>query len=146
MYIRAFTYYNQLSNIQTTEINEDLLPPCGGTCHETSQRGLRCGGGRSNFAIDWKGTMTPCTDLTEIRAYPLTDGFDAAWSKVNQEANNWPRVPECNGCAYEGVCNKCAASMLRYADPGKMPTRLCEKTKAFVRYGIRHIPECEPEI
>ena len=142
LYIRAIKYLKNLQGDKTVEISEDQLPPCGGTSHETSECGLLCGGGRSGFAIDWKGTMTPCTDLVNIQSYPLRDGFTAAWKKINTEANCWPRVPECTGCAYEDVCNHCAAIMLRYAEPGKIPTDLCRKTREMVRNGALHLPEC----
>ena len=143
LYIRAIQYMGELDGHKTVEIGEEQLPPTGGPCHETTECGFLCGGGRSSFAIDWKGTMTPCTDMDMIRGYPLEDGFTAAWSKVNQEVNHWPRVPECEGCPYEKGCDKCAAKMLRYAEPGKVPTALCERTREFVRNGIGDIPECE---
>lgn len=143
LYIRAIKYRAQLEGQKPIEINEERLPPAGGPCHETSECGFLCGGGRSAFAIDWKGIMTPCTDLDMIRSYPLKDGFATAWSRINQEVNNWPRVPECMGCAYEDVCNHCAAKTLRYAVPGKVPTALCEQTREMVRNGALYIPECE---
>ena len=143
LYIRALTYYYQLDGIEITELSKDSLSPCGGLYHETSQCGLKCGGGRSAFAIDWKGTMSPCTYLPQISAFPLRDGFDAAWAKVNREANSWPRIPECEGCSYETICVNCAANVLRYAEAGKQPTVLCERTREFVRSGVIHLPKCE---
>ncbi len=143
LYIRALKYFAQLDGRETHEIREEDLPPCGGPCHECAARGLLCGGGRSTFAIDWKGTLMPCPTISVIRGYPLKEGFSAAWAQVNEAANNWPRVPECEGCAYSDACVKCAANMLRFADPGKMPTRLCEQTREMVRRGVKYIPDCE---
>ncbi len=143
LYVRAYRYCDQLAGFDEHKIKEEDLPPYGGSSHESTRRGLRCGGGRSSFAIDWKGTLMPCLDMPMICAYPLKEGFKTAWAKVNQEANNWPRVPECEGCAYIDACNNCAAYMLRFATPGDMPIDLCERTKNLVRNGIRHIPECE---
>ena len=143
LYIRAYKFLDKLEDRLPTEICKEKLPPCGGPSHETSKCGLTCGGGRSSFAIDWKGTMMPCIDFTMIRAYPITEGFDKAWAKVNQEANHWPRVPECEGCAYETVCSSCAVHMLPYAEPGKIPTVLCERTREFVRNGIVQLPDCD---
>ncbi len=143
LYIRAIKYMAQLDGRKTIEISEKKLPQIGGPCHETSECGFQCGGGRSAFAIDWRGTLTPCTDMDMIRGYPREDGFAAAWSKVNQMVNSWPRVPECEGCAYEEVCDKCAAKMLRFAEPGKVPTGLCERTREFVRNGLKHIEDCD---
>lgn len=143
LYIRAYQYSDELDGKETIEIRDELLPPCGGPVHESSGCGLLCGGGRSDFAIDWKGMMKPCVDMELIHAYPLQTGFAAAWAKVNREANEWPRVPECKGCAYNGVCNNCAAIMLQYAAPGEQPTGLCKKTREMVCHGVRHLPECE---
>ena len=143
LYIRAYHYFNQLEGRESPIICEDNLPPFGGPYHECSECGLLCGGGRSGFAIDWKGVMKPCISMEMIRAYPLKDGFAAAWSKVNKEADSWPRVPECKGCAYDGVCNKCAANMLQFAAPGKLPVVLCEQTRDLVRQGAWRLPDCD---
>lgn len=143
LYIRAIKYMAQLDGRKTVEVSEEKLPLIGGPCHETTECGFQCGGGRSAFSINWEGALTPCTDMDMIRGYPLADGFVAAWSKVNQVVNSWPRVPECEGCAYEEACDRCAAKMLRFAEPGKVPTGLCERTREFVRNGLKHIPECD---
>ncbi len=125
------------------EIPEDTLLPIGGPAHECAQCGLECGGGRSGFSIDWKGTMNPCPQLTMISGFPLKTDFLDAWRHINQAAENWPRVPECKGCAYESVCSNCAARMLRFTEPGKQPIPLCEQTKYFVQHGVWQIPGCE---
>lgn len=143
MYLRMYLLQNELNGIETREITEDRLPPCGSDIHTCEKRGLRCGGGRSGFVMDWRGAMMPCNRLEMIRAYPLRDGFREAWAQINKAANDWPRVPECEGCAYNGVCDNCAANMLRFADPGQLPTALCEQTRYFVRHGIRQLPDCE---
>ncbi len=143
IYIRALAYLDQLQGYETKAIREELLPPCGGPCHETSECGLRCGGGRSGFAVNWKGQLLPCLDLDVIHGDALKDGFAAAWAKVNREVNQWPRVPECEGCPYEEACLNCAAHMLQFAEPGKRPEELCRQTRMFVKNGIRHIPDCE---
>lgn len=143
LYIRGLQYYHKLDGHEITWVSEDKLPPCGGPNHETSECGFRCGGGRSGFAIDWEGTMMPCSNFEQIKSYPLKDGFAAAWAKVNYEVNHWPRIPECEGCAYEDVCNHCASNVMRFAEPGKVPTALCERTREMVRRGVMHIPECE---
>lgn len=143
LYLRIYRLIDELDGRETKEIEESKLPPVGGPSHECSECGLLCGGGRSSFVIDWKGIMMPCNRMHMIHADPLKEGFAAAWKQINREANSWPRVPECEGCAYRSVCNSCAAYKLQFTEPGKQPIALCERMKYFVRHGVRHIPECE---
>lgn len=143
MYVKIFRLMNDLDGKKTMEVNEKNLPAAGSQKHESSEQGLRCGGGRSSFVIDWKGTMMPCNRLDIIRSHPLEEGFDAAWAKINKMANEWPRVPECEGCPYDSVCSNCAGNMLVCAEPGKQPIAICERTKYYVQHGIVHIPECD---
>ena len=142
-YLRIYRLMNELNGKETKEIDEAKLPPCGSDVKECSECGLRCGGGRETFVVDWKGTMMPCNRLNLICAFPLQEGFKAAWSQINHAANNWPRVPKCEGCAYRDVCNNCAGSILEYTESGRPLTELCEQTKFFVQHGVRPIPECE---
>ena len=143
MYIRIYKLINELDGVESKETDRDKLPPAGGPCHECKEYGLRCGGGRSSFVMTWEGILMPCNRMDMIRADARKDGFLSAWKKVNQGANSWPQVPECNECPYNLVCERCAANQLRFAAPGKQPTELCERTKAFVQHGVRHIPDCE---
>ena len=143
LYLRIYRLQDSLNGVESPEIPEEELPPCGGPCHECAERGLRCGGGRSGFVMDWKGAMMPCNGLEMIRTYPLREGFSAAWAKLNREACSWPRIPECDGCAYASVCSNCAANAMRFAPPGKQPVALCEQTRYLVRHGVRHLPDCD---
>ncbi len=143
MYIRIYKLIDELKGIVTKPVDEKNLPPAGGPYHECNECGLRCGGGRCGFVINWRGIMVTCNRMEMIRSYPLRDGFIKAWQDLNRESNNWPRVPECDGCVYSKACNNCAGNMLRFAEPGKQPKALCEQTREFVSHGVRHIPECE---
>ena len=143
MQIRITQLLNEFNGIKVKEIDADRLPPYGSDGHECEACGLKCAGGRSSFTIDWKGTLLPCNRLDVIRADALGLGFRAAWEQVNREACNWPRVPACEGCAYRDVCNPCAAAMLQFAESGKQPVGLCERTRYFVQHGVRRIPDCD---
>ena len=77
-----------------------------------------------------------------ITEHPMEDGFLSAWTRINKQAEAWPRVPECEGCAYESVCNHCAANILQSGEPGKRPDNLCKRAMYFVRHGVRELPEC----
>ena len=142
-YIRIYRFLDELEGKENLMVPEDKLPSAGGPFHECSECGLQCGGGRSYYLIDWHGTMMPCNRMTMIRSYPLEEGFLSAWKKINNASENWPRVPECVECPYERVCNNCAGNMQKFIESGTPPTSLCEETKALVRNGAKHIPDCE---
>ena len=169
MYIRIFQYMASLSGRKLKTIDETLLPEpgnlekpllegeeesdsaeklmtdCCDTCKQPiSQKvyGLLCGGGRSSFTIDWKGSMFPCSMMDMIKAEPLTEGFASAWQKINNAANCWPRTMECDNCKYRSVCNNCAAYMLQFAKPGERPAHLCNSTKKMVSAGVFNITDC----
>lgn len=141
-YARILRFDRELRGLPLQERPESELPDPGGPDSACDERGLECGGGRSGFVIDWQGRMRICNRL-EVFSDPVRDGFDAAWRKINEAANSWPRVPECQGCPYKQVCNRCAARCLRYAEPGKRPETLCQMTRYMVSRGVLSPPLCD---
>lgn len=142
LYVRIYRLIDELDGRETKEF-EGELPPAGGPSHECTECGLICGGGRSSFVLSWKGMMMACNRMSMICADALKEGVSDAWDKVCRKANSWPRVPECEGCLYRSVCNKCAANLIQFGELGKQPTVLCEQTRNFVRHGVRPLPECD---
>ncbi len=145
LYIRIYKLLDEINGRETLEIEPEKLPPEGGEACNGVKRGLLCGGGRSGFTITWKGKMVACNRLEMLCAYPLEEGVKAAWEKVNRAANSWPVYSGCADCAYAEVCNICAGNQMRFAEPGKKPTGLCEQTKRFVSSGVRCLPDPECE-
>ena len=143
LYVRMFRMMNELDGQETKEIDAGKLPPAGGPSHECDQCGLQCGGGRSGFVVDWKGNLMPCNSLDMIRADLLKDGFSEGWTKIHRAVCEWPCVPECQGCAYFGVCHRCAGIMVQYADPGKQPKEMCEQVRYLVQRGVMHYQDCD---
>lgn len=141
-YTRIYQFDNSLQGIEIHEIASDKLPPFGGPHHECRETGVSCGGGRSSFIATWQGYIVPCNALNMIRGYPLRNGFQQAWRTINQAVNAWPRTPECIECPYESVCDYCVARRLAYAEPGKQPQELCERTRRFVQRGVVSLPDC----
>ena len=142
-YARILRYDRELRGLSVQELPESSLPEPGGTCTEYAECGVTCGGGRSWFVIDWRGRMHPCNRL-QGSSEPLKEGFAEAWRKINQIANSWPRTAACIGCAYEDVCDYCAANRAKYAEPGEQPLALCRRTKLLVSKGVLPSPECGP--
>ncbi len=140
-YARILRYDRELRGASLRERPESELPEPGGPEHTCDECGLECGGGRSGFVIDWQGAMRICNRL-EGKFYPLREGFAEAWRRTNEVANSWPRVPECRGCAYEQVCNRCAANFMQYAEPGKQPLAFCRNTRYMVSRGVVSPPQC----
>ena len=138
---RILRFDKELRGKKIREIPESELPEPGGPKNTCTECGLECGGGRSNFVLDWKGNLRICNRL-ETKSFSMTDGFLKSWKEINRIANNWPRVTECKGCAYEKVCDNCAAKLAQYAEPGKYPKEYCRRTRLLVSRGVLPPPEC----
>ena len=143
LYIRIDRVMKELAGVEAREIDGVKLPPVGGPHRSCDKCGLTCGGGRSTFTVNWEGALLACNGLDQIRAWPLETGFREAWTQINREAVRYPRIPECEGCAYEKVCVSCAAIKQQYAEPGRQPKELCETVRYYVRHGVMQIPACE---
>lgn len=71
---------------------------------------MPCTAGLCSFSVGYSGDMQPCAQLPLARAYPLEEGFEAAWEKVNRAGREYLRSAECRDCAYFGACRFCPAS------------------------------------
>ena len=143
LYVRLYRLLDELEGQESREIPPEQLPAPGGSCHNCTEHGIECGAGRSCFTANWKGKIQPCNRLNMIQGDPLAEGFEEAWKRVNRWANDLPRVPECRGCAFEYICDNCAANIFLFSEPGKQPTELCKRTLYLVQHGVRHLPECD---
>lgn len=138
--------YLEIYRIQSEFQGRELTPldsfelPLEGTGTEKAC-GLKCGAGRSAFAIRYDGTMTACVNLDETVAHPLETGFAEAWKIINTAANCYPRPIECDGCAYANVCSSCAAQHKNAPEIGHCDSRVCARTKLLVREGVRVLPK-----
>ena len=138
-YARILRFQKELNGITIEDRQESELPLPGGPCKGCTEHGLQCGGGRSGFVVNWKGEMKTCNRLAP-KTFPLRDGFQAAWRELHETAMNWPRASECRDCAYEQICGICAAEALKYAEPGKQPKALCERTRYLASRGVLPLP------
>ena len=87
--------------------------------------GVGCAAGRSAFAISWDGVMRGCNVLNDFCAYPLRDGFPAAWQAVNRASQEYPKPVECAGCQYVGICKHCVAEHRKGAEKGHANPEIC---------------------
>ena len=142
-YVKVCRFINELNGVETTEIPPEKLPPPGGPHRECGETGLTCRAGLSGFILEWDGTLYACNSIRDIWAKPLEDGFRAAWNSIHQKCLQWPRIPECIDCPYSDVCTNCMYEKSRFAEPGKQPLALCERTRYLVQRGVRRAPACE---
>ena len=136
--------YNRTLNGRSIDFMETKIKPPDVTGTGVVNEGLRCGAGRSTFAINWLGIMNPCTQLLSIAADPLRDGFDHAWKSNNAEVKSFPRFIDCIRCDYSQVCDFCAAENEKSGSRYILDKKWCEKARKMVSYGLRiPNPECE---
>ena len=95
------------------------------------------------FTIEWDGIMHPCSSIRHIQANALEAGFQTAWDDIRLQCQKWPNIPECKDCPYHAVCTPCPSMKAQFAEPGKQPLALCERTKYLVECGVKDLPECE---
>ena len=117
--------------------------PDPGSENITAEKGVRCGAGRSNFAVDWQGRMRPCNTFPCEPADVLTLGFPEAWKRTNHTALNYPLPAECEGCAYKSVCKHCVAEHSAGAPAGHASPAICMWGRRMVAEGLLKLQQPE---
>lgn len=93
---------------------------------------IQCTAGKSQFWINWDGSMVPCGMLKIPVAYPMKDGFTAAWQQLKKSTAAIRLCPECTGCEEKSYCMNCAA--VTYTETGRFdgkPEYMCRLNKAY---------------
>ena len=93
---------------------------------------MQCVAGRSQFWVNWDGSMTPCAMLTTPKAYPFRDGFQKAWEQLGQLCKSIRLCPECVNCPEQRSCLNCAA--VTFAETGAFagkPEYMCHLNRAY---------------
>ena len=117
--------------------------PDPGSENITAEKGVRCGAGRSNFAVDWQGRMRPCNTFPCEPVDVLTLGFPEAWKRTNHTALNYPLPAECEGCAYKGVCKHCVAEHSAGAPAGHASPAICAWGRRMIAEGLLKLQQPE---
>ena len=93
---------------------------------------MQCMAGRSQFWINWDGSMVSCGMLDKPSANPFELGFTKAWEKIKTETEKIRLCPECAGCPDKKTCMNCAA--VTYTETGKFdgkPEYMCRMNEAY---------------
>lgn len=117
--------------------------PDPGSETPTATKGVRCGAGRSGFAIDWQGRMRPCNTFPCEPVEVLSLGFNEAWKRTNSIALNYPIPMECSGCTYETICKHCVAEHAAGAPAGHASPAICAWGQRMIVEGLLTIKQPE---
>ena len=133
-YIRLQVLRRELNGTKVLPIRECELPVPGKA--GKPMKGLLCAAGNSSFDICWDGTMRPCSSFEDIAAYPLQDGFAAAWKKVRAESLEYPLPAECPECPYRELCPSCVLIHRQDTPAGHASPKVCDRAKKLVSSGL----------
>lgn len=103
-------------------------------CGADLSEGVSCRAGYSSFWITWDGKMLPCGMMPRPEAYPLKDGFEAAWEQIKAQTRKIRLPRECAECSRQQICPACAA--VRVAETGafdEVPEYVCRMTEETIR-------------
>ena len=93
---------------------------------------MQCMAAKSQFWINWDGTMVPCGMLNTPVTNPFEMGFESAWECLKEEAAKIRLCPDCTGCAEKKNCMNCAA--VTYTETGSFdgkPEYMCQLNRAY---------------
>ena len=121
------------------ECDPDELPDPAASDGDEAPHGVRCGAGRSAFAVDWRGRMRPCNTFPCEPVDILTLGFAESWRQVNQIGLTYARPAECEGCFYKEACKHCVSEHAMGAEPGHASPAVCQWGKRMVAEGVRAV-------
>jgi len=142
-YIAMIKLRNALKGqIIEPDCDPESLPDPGSET-STATKGVRCGAGRSGFAIDWQGRMRPCNTFPCEPLDVLELGFAEAWKRTNHTALNYPLPAECEGCAYKGVCKHCVAEHSAGAPAGHASPAICAWGRRMIAEGLLKLQQPE---
>ena len=140
-YIRMMKLRQSLKGKELeVECDPESLPDPGGN-QDGQTIGVRCGAGRSGFAIDWRGGMRPCNTFPCEPEDVTVLGFREAWSRTNHTATHYPLPGECQGCSYQKVCKHCVAEHAAGAQPGHASPSICAMGKRMIAEGLLKLPQ-----
>lgn len=107
------------------------IPVAGDSCSPPdpeARHALYCDAGLASYCVEWTGAMVACNaDDAPDRpvAYPLRDGFDAAWEAM-RGFHCGKALPEpCKTCPIYAQCSTCAVHHRIESGAFDIPARYC---------------------
>lgn len=107
-------------------------PPQPHSCELDVGTPMQCMAGKSQFWINWNGSMSPCAMLTEPAVQPFEDSFLQAWEHLKELCKPIRLCPDCVDCPDRKSCMNCAA--VTFAETGRFegkPEYMCKLNRAY---------------
>ena len=93
---------------------------------------MQCLAGKSQFWINWDGTLVPCGMLVTPVTETAGREFSEAWEQLKVETAAIRLCPDCAGCSEKQSCMNCAAVV--YTETGSFegrPEYMCRMNQAY---------------
>jgi MoaA/NifB/PqqE/SkfB family radical SAM enzyme len=93
---------------------------------------MQCMAAKSQFWVNWDGTMVPCGMLKcpKVKLYEME--FEQAWEELKAETASIRLCPDCTNCPEKQTCMNCAA--VTYTETGRFdgkPEYMCRMNQAY---------------
>lgn len=93
-----------------------------------------CSAGKTSFFTTWEGSMVPCSIMNTPKAFPLIQGFPAAWLDLIKKCERVPVCRTCSKCSIREYCNACPGRLLNETGSFTEPAPyLCEMARENAR-------------
>lgn len=93
---------------------------------------VQCMAAKSQFWVNWHGSMVPCGMLNYPVTHPFETGFSEAWRALKKQTNEIRLCPECTSCSERMTCMNCAA--VTFTETGRFdgkPEYMCSMNHAY---------------
>lgn len=134
-YIRLYKMQAQLSGRELKSICQEEVPQTSKS-GQFGKKGMRCGGGRSSFAVSWTAKLQPCVMLSEVQADLTQCSFLEAWKIVNAGVSEYPIPIECDNCVFQNICPVCVVQHAQGAPLGHANPVLCQRARRLALEGL----------
>lgn len=93
---------------------------------------VQCMAAKSQFWVNWNGSMVPCGMLSVPATHPVTEGFLEAWNSLKNQTEEIRLCPDCAVCPDKKTCMNCAAVI--FTETGRFdgkPEYMCKMNQAY---------------
>lgn len=127
--VKDMLYREGLEAVRKRE--KDLQQPLN-NCKLDLGDPMQCMAARSQFWINWNGSMTPCGMLKYPVSAPFETGFAGAWEELREQTEAVRLCPACTSCPEQRTCMNCAA--VTFTETGRFdgkPEYMCRMNYAY---------------